>query len=57
MMFARWNLMVNDFLGIPRSGWGEGFPTTEILLVALGLSWVLWVTMTLLAKTHEQRPT
>lgn len=57
MMFARWNLMVNDFLGIPRSGWGEGFPTAEILLVALGLGWVLWVTTALLVRTHEQRPT
>jgi hypothetical protein len=44
----RWSLAFNDWLGIPRSGWGENFPLLEIILFALIAGciaeWVLWVT-------------
>lgn len=46
-MLARWNEIVNDFLGVPRTGWGDGLPTVQIVLVALALAWVAWVTVKL----------
>lgn len=44
-MFTRWNLTVNDFLGIPHSGWGDGLPTVEIVLATIVIWWVYAVTL------------
>lgn len=53
-MFKRWSFAVNEFLGIPRSGWGEDFPSVPIVLVALGIAWVFWVTGRLLERACNE---
>lgn len=53
MTLHRWSLAVNDFLGIPHSGWGEDFPSVGILLAAMVMAWVLWVSVSLADRGKE----
>lgn len=50
-MFKQWNLAVNDFLGLPRSGWSEDLPTVEMILAVLVIFWFFWVTTSILGKS------
>jgi hypothetical protein len=52
-----WSLAVNDFLGVPRTGWGENLPSVPIVLAALAMAWVFWVTLMILTgERDESRP-
>jgi hypothetical protein len=44
---------VNKSLGIPNSGWGEGFPSVEIALIAVAIAWVVWVTVSVKARGRD----
>lgn len=44
MMLDSANKWLNDLLGLGRPGWSEELPSAEILLIAIVLMWVMWVT-------------